>query len=138
MQFPPNMISVKRWYAFKAKLPPGSSNEHRVIIVYKHQTTINYFYVTSQVETVIKLARYDTDSIVKLKASDWDALTKDSCIQCNERHLYEINESDFKQIYANGDMKYLGEIPENVKSAIIYAICMSNSFTEAEKIKYTI
>jgi len=137
MQFPSNMVSVKKWHAFKAKLPHGQSNEHRIIIIYKHLTVIKYFYVTSQVEKVIKLARDDKASIVKLTTTDWNALTKESCVQCNKHHLYEISEGDFKQIYENGEMEYLGEIPEKVKSAIIYAICMSRLFTEDEKKLYT-
>jgi len=139
--FPSNMLPLKKWYAFKAKLPSGSENEHRIIIIYKHEAVIKYFYVTSQVEKIEKVAitrKYDVESIVKLNPVEWDVLTKESCIQCNKKHLYEINESDFKRAYTNGEFEYLGEIPEKVKAAIIHAICMSISFTENEKKMYTV
>jgi hypothetical protein len=131
------MIPVEKWYAFKAKLPQGSTSEHRVIIVHKHMSVIKYFYVTSQVENVIKLAKYDTESIVKLNADDWDVLTKESCIRCDKRHLYEISEDCFRQSCSNGEIERLGKIPEKIKNSIIYAVCMSKSFTEAEKTAYT-
>jgi len=137
MQFPPEMIPVKKWYAFKAKLPPGSGNKHRVIVVYKYMNTVKYLYVTSQIEQARKLAQHDKGSIVRLMPSDWDALTKESCIQCDKRHLYEISEREFRQVCASEGYEYYGEIPQKIKDSIIYAICMSKTFNEAEKAVYT-
>jgi len=137
MLFPTEMIPIKKWYAYKAKLPIGSDNKHRIIVVYKYLNVIRYFYVTSQVEKVRKKTRDDIMSIVELDSSDWEVLTKKSCIQCNENNLHEISEDEFKQFYENGEMEYLGEVPEKVRSAITNAICMSSTFTEKEKAIYT-
>jgi hypothetical protein len=137
MLFPTEIIPIRKWCAYRAKLPPGSNNKHRIIIIYKHLTEIKYFYVTSQVEKVRKKTRDDISSVVELNSSDWDVLTKDSCIQCNDANVYEINEDEFKHLYKSGEMDYLGEIPEKVKNAIISAICMSCTFTEIEKVVYT-
>jgi hypothetical protein len=137
MLFPTEMIPIKKWYAYKANLPPNSDNKHRIIVVYKYLTVIRYFYVTSQVEKVRRKTRDDITSIAEINASDWGVLTKDSCIQCNDNNVYEINEDEFKQLYENGEMEYLGEVPEKVKNAIIYAVCMSSTFTEIEKTMYT-
>ncbi|MDR2693402.1 MAG: hypothetical protein LBB74_04210 [Chitinispirillales bacterium] len=131
--FPPEMMSVKKWHVFKAKLPPRSDSEHRIIVVYKHLNNVKYFYVTSKIENAYKMAKYDINSIVRLNVSDWDALTKESCIQCNKRHLYQTDEESFKQACASGEYERLGEVPEKIKNAIIHAIRMSKSFTEAEK-----
>ncbi|GBU22000.1 hypothetical protein R80B4_01902 [Fibrobacteres bacterium R8-0-B4] len=138
MQLPYNMIPVKRWYAFKAQLPPRSDKKHHIIIIYKDQTIIKYFYVTSQVEKAKKYARNDIGSIVELNKSNWDVLDKDSCIQCNVKHLHDISESEFKQLYESHEMEYFGEIPKNVKKLLISAICASESFTDSEKATYTV
>jgi hypothetical protein len=137
IQFPPNIVSVKRWQAFKAILPPGSKVAHRVIVIYKRESMIDYFYVTSQIEKACKAAKYDIGSIAKIRVSDWDVLTKESCIQCNNENLYEFNEDDFRNACASGEFERLGDVPEKVKSAIIHAICASESFTEADKVAYT-
>lgn len=131
------MVSIKRWHAFKAKLPPGSKEAHRIIAVYKQHDIVHYFYVTSKIETACKLARDDINSIVKLNAADWNALTKASCIQCNKGHMFKILEDEFKRLYENEEVECLGEVPENVKKAMIDAITMSKSYTKTERALYT-
>jgi hypothetical protein len=131
------MIPIKKWCAFKAMLPPCSEVAHRVIVVYKQETTMKYFYVTSQVEKIRKISKHDIGSVVSLSVSEWDVLTKDSCIQCDEAHLYELSEGDFKNVCESSEFEWIGEIPEKVKRAIIHAICASESFTEADKRAYT-
>jgi hypothetical protein len=137
MLFPTEMLTIKKWHAYKAKLPTGSNSKHRIIIVYKDLTAFRYLYVTSQVEKARIRARDDEGSIVELNTSEWDILTKPSCIQCNDSNLGEFSEDEFKQMYERGEVDYLGEIPEKIKNAIIYAICMSITFTETEKTIYT-
>jgi len=134
---PYDIIPIEKWYAFKTKLPPNQDNRHRVVIIHKDLAVLNYFCVTSQVEKAIIRAKHDTGSIAELKPSDWDVLTKPSCIECNKGHLYKINETDFKQMYKRGEVDYLGKVPETVKNAIIQAVCASETFTEDEKALYT-
>jgi len=98
---------------------------------------MKYLYVTSKIEQAYRIAKHDPHSIVTLNPSDWDALTKESCIQCDDSHLKEIRYDDFKIAYASGEYTYIGEIPEKVKNSIISAICMSETFTEDEKKEYT-
>jgi hypothetical protein len=138
IHFPPNFLNIEKWKAFKGRYPPSSDVDHRIIIVYKDDGVIKYFYVTSQVENARKAAKYDMGSLVDgLDSNDWDVLTKESCIQCNRRYLNKTSESDLRRAYENGDIKVLGDVPEKIRRAIISAVCASNSFSEAEKISYT-
>ena len=137
--FPPNLLSIEKWRAFKGKYPPGSDVEHRIIIVYKHDGIVKYFYVTSKVEKARMRAKYDIGSLVdKINSNHWDALTEESCIQCNKNHLYDTCEDDLRQAYKNGEIEVLGAVPEAIKKAIISAVCASKSFTDVEKKIYTI
>jgi len=135
--FPPEKVSIRRWYSYRAKLPIGSEVEHRVIIVYICQPNIRYVYATSKFETACKVARYDPASVVTLNPSDWNDLTKKSYIICSDSYLKEMSYDDFRSSYANGEYTYIGEIPEKVKNSIISAICMSDTFTDDEKNEYT-
>jgi len=135
--FPPEKVSVKRWYAYRAKLPMGSEVEHRVIVVYICQPILKYFHVTSKSETKYRNKNYDPRSIVTLNPTDWNDLTKVSYIRCSDSYLKEISYDDFRASYARGEYTYIGEIPEKVKNSIISAICMSDTFTDDEKKEYT-
>jgi hypothetical protein len=138
IHFPSNFLDIEKWKAFKGKYPPGSDVDHRIIIVYKSDGVVRYFYVTSQIENARKAAKYDMGSLVDgLDNKDWDVLTKKSCIQCNRRYLNKTSERDLRRAYEEGKLEVLGKVPEKIKRAIISAVCASNSFTEAEKISYT-
>jgi len=91
ISLPKDLLNIEKWKAFKGKYPPGSAVEHRIIIVYKYEGILKYFYVTSQCEKARKIAKYDEGSLVdKLNHNDWDALDRESCIQCDSRHLYNL------------------------------------------------
>jgi len=135
---PSEMIPLKKWYAFKGKLPLGSGNEHRIIIIYRQDEIVKYFYVTSKIDNVYKRAKYNKEAIADLDILDWDALSVKSCVQCDKKHLYECDEITLKNMYANGLLEYLGKIPEIVKTKIVRAICASKSFTENDKTKYSV
>jgi hypothetical protein len=137
---PPELVTIEKWRAFKGKYPSGSDIEHRIIIVYRdeNEKKLHYFYVTSKVKEARKKARDDIGSFVCINSSDWPVLTKESCIQCNEKHKDTVDEGEFMQDYAAGKIEILGEVPEVVKKAIIRAVCASISFTDAEKAKYTV
>jgi len=140
MQFPPDKIPIEKWYVFKGKLPPKQDYEHYCIIIYKQDLIIRYFYITSKVEKAraILLMKDDIGALAELDPSDWDILTKDSCIQCDYDHLEECSIDNIKQGYENGTFKYIGKAHERVKTKIIHAVCASVSFTEAEKRMYTV
>jgi len=139
ISFPPNLLGIEKWKAFKGKYPPGSNVEHRIIIVYKHDGNLKYFYVTSKVETARNLAMHDKGSLVdKIDGSDWDALDKESCIQCDKKHLRNTSEDELRKAYKEGGIKVLGEIPEKIKKLIISAVCASITFSDIEKTLYTV
>jgi len=136
--FPDSLFEIEKWKAFKGSYPLGSDVGHRIIIVCKHGGTLSYLYVTSQVKKARILARDDIKSLVQIDSTDWDVLTKESCIQCNKDNLSQISEAEFRKDYVAGKVEVLGEIPEKVKKSIISAICSSKSFTDTEKGKYTV
>jgi len=137
--FPSNLLSIERWSAFKGKYPPGSDVDHRIIIVYKYGGTIKYFYVTSKVEKARMRAKYDMGSFVdKISSCDWEALTEESCVQCDKSHMYETCEDDLRRAYESGNLEILGKVPQDIRKRIISAVCASKSFTDAEKSIYTI
>ncbi|MDR3001621.1 MAG: hypothetical protein LBU89_10180 [Fibromonadaceae bacterium] len=136
--FPDNLFNIEKWKAFRGKYPPGSDIDHRIIIVFKHDNILKYFYVTSQVDNARKMARNDLQSLVCIKGDDWDELTKPSCIQCNKGNLFELSETEFRKNYAEGKVKVLGEIPESIRKSIVSAICSSKTFTDKEKAMYTV
>ena len=133
------MLQIEKWKAFKGKYPPSSDKEHRIIIVYKYENTVRYFYVTSQIEKAKKQNKYDIGSLVTgINNINWSDLTEESCIQCNKKHICETTEIEIKNAYENGEISVLGEIPESVRREIINAVCASKSFTDIEKRMYTI
>ncbi|MDR0306101.1 MAG: hypothetical protein LBI42_04595 [Chitinispirillales bacterium] len=137
--FPSDLLSIEKWKAFKGKYPPNSTIDHRIIIIYKNDGIVKYFYVTSKVENARRIAKYDIGSLVDgLNNNDWNVLTVESCIQCNKKHLYDICENELRRAYENGGIEVLGEVPEKIKSAIIFAVCASESFTDTEKKIYTV
>lgn len=138
--FPTNLFnSVKRWAAFKGKYPPGSKKDHIIIIACIEGEIAKYLFVTSQVEKARKIMSRDIGALVdKIDGSHWSELTKESCIQCNKAHLHETSTANIKQAHKINEIKYLGEVPENIRKSIISAICVSNSFNEEEKTALTI
>jgi len=140
MQFPSDKIPVEKWYVFKGKLPPNQKYNHYIVIVYKRESCIRYFYVTSKVEKAhtILMMKDDLGALVELDTSDWEILTKDSCIQCDLDHLVECYESDIRQGYEDGTFTYHGKVPENIRIKIIQAICASVSFEDEEKTTYSV
>jgi hypothetical protein len=90
------------------------------------------------VDEARKRARNDKGSLVdKISNKDWEALTKESCIQCDKTHLEETSEDELRLAYEKEALKPLGEVPEGIRRSIISAICASKSFSEAEKTLYT-
>jgi len=137
--FPSNLLNIERWKAFKGKYPPSSNVEHKIIIVYKHDGDLKYFYVTSKVEKARKFAMRDKGSLVdKLDNRDWNVLDKESCIQCDKNHLHNTSEEDLRKAYEEGGIEVLGEIPEKIKKSIISAVCASITFSDIEKTMYTV
>lgn len=142
MQFPVELVNFDKWYAFKGPFP-FCGKEHRMVIVYKIDDVVTYFYVTSyeseEEKKKIDMAnKRDISSIAELKKEDWDQLSKDSCVQCNLSHKHEISMSDLESGYASGKITYIGIVPDAVKSKIISATCSSSTFTEEQKKWYTV
>ncbi len=142
MQLPVEIVNFDRWYAFKGPLPT-EDKEHRIVIIYKLGEIVNYFYVTSyqseeEKKKINTANKKDISSVAELKREDWDALTKDSCIQCNLLHRHQIKISDLQIRYTLGQIQYIGIVPDAVKSKIISATCSSHTFTDDEKKLYTV
>jgi len=136
--FPDNLFEVEKWKAFKGRYPSDSNIDHRIIIVFKRDGVLKYFIITSQVDKARKIAKKDPKSLIFLNHEDWNELTKESCIQCGKRGLYELNEVEFRNDYAKGKVKPLGKIPEKIIQSIIFAICSSRTFDDKEKAMYAV
>jgi hypothetical protein len=137
LKLPSEIVPFNKWIAFIGKLPLNQPIEHRIIIVHKTETEINYFYVTSKIENSIRIYKCDKLALVKVSPSEWSALTCDSCIQCGRKHMYRINVDDIKNMYERNELEFLGEIPDKLKKQIIDAILNSKTYTEMEKNKFT-
>jgi len=136
---PPELLSIEKWKAFRGKYPPSSNIEHIIIIVYKQDDYLKYFYVTSKVDKARKIAKNDRGSLVdNIDGRDWDVLDRESCIQCDWNHLYGTTENDLRKSYGKGEIDVLGKIPENIRISIVSAICSSKTFSDIEKKMYTV
>jgi hypothetical protein len=140
VKVPAKIIPCHKWVAYKnAPLPQAQDfpRSHTVVIVYRTPSKIKYFYVTSQVERAKMRYRYDKSALVEMQKSEWtEVLTKDvSYIQCGKKHLNCIDVLAFKKLYdeTNGEMNFIGEIPENIKQKIKAAIKASVTYSTIEK-----
>lgn len=79
--------------------------------------------------------RCDESALVEMQKSEWtEVLTKDvSCIQCGKNHLNGIDVLEFKKLYVDTMMDYIGEIPENIKQKIKVAIEASKTYSIRER-----
>ena len=141
MQFPVNYVPFEKWVAFKGEFPRGAG-EHRMIIIHRIEDTVEYFYVTSyeSAEEKYKINlnnKKDISSVAELEKTDWDALTKNSCVQCNLTHTHVTTLTDLQQRYQSGTIEYIGMVSPKVKEKIIAATCASVSFTDTQKLLYT-
>jgi hypothetical protein len=107
MKLPAEVIPLNRWCAYKAPLPEKSPKSHTIIIVYRTEIDIKYFYVTSQVDKAKIRYRYDKGALVGIERSEWAEVLKEenSCIQCGKGHLNCIDIKNFEEFYKND--KYL-------------------------------
>lgn len=137
MQLPSSLIPLDKWKVYKGKLPPGSDTPHRIIIVTNIEE-LSYFYVTSKVEKAKRIWKNDISSIVELDTREWSCLTEPSCIKCTKKEMRTISISDFKKMYDDGNLELLGDLPDNIKTKIISAICNSLTYSPQEKKFYTL
>lgn len=127
-------ILLEKWSAYLAPLPKGSSKNHRIIIIYKTDINVKYFYITSKTETAKIILRNDPISYVELLNKDWDKLTKEkSCIRCDRGHLKEISIKELQELYDAQLLKYLGKIPKEIQEKIINAVNSSISYSFVEQ-----
>lgn len=141
MQFPVDSVPFEKWVAFRGDFPRGAG-EHRMIIIQQIEDSVEYFYVTSYESAAEKDKinlnnRRDISSIAELSKTDWAALTKDSCVQCNLSHTHDISITELRHGYQVGAIEYLGVIPSSVREKLIAATCASVSFTDTKKRLYT-
>ena len=139
IQVPINLFlqSISCWKAFK-----GTDNDktkgHRIILIHKmNNDTFCYLVVTSQIEKARIRSEKDKASLVELDKTEWQALTKNSCIECGKRNLKIITCDELIQIYQTGNLQVLQTIPDAIKQKIKTAICFSVTYTDAEKKLYT-
>ncbi|MBQ8630544.1 MAG: hypothetical protein IJ479_02370 [Alphaproteobacteria bacterium] len=137
MQLPSSLIPLDRWKVYKGKLPPGSDKKHRIIIM-TNADNLNYLYVTTKVEKAKRIWRDDLASIVEVEPEDWDCITEPSCVKCTKKEMCSITESEFKDMYTQGELELLGDLPDNIKTKIISAICSSLTYSPQEKKFYTL
>lgn len=132
MQLPASLLEIKAWKAYKGQFPE-INGEHRIILVYQDGDIFYRFCVTSQIDKAKLRTKYDKGSLVEIKPDEWDALTTNSCIECSKNNFKPISKSILVQMYQNGELKVLGEVPETIKTKIIHAICASKTYNDTEK-----
>lgn len=138
IDIPFQILNVSKWQAFRALLPNGSTLEHRIIII-TNVPTIQYFYITSQVDKAKLRASKDISSLVELSPQDWkECLSKDCCIQCSRANMKSINVDDLMALHKKHPIRPLGEVPDNIKTKIKAAICQSKTYSSTEKKFYTL
>jgi hypothetical protein len=137
MLIPFKLINLDKWKVFKGNLPQGSPKQHNIILIHKTDK-LSYFYITSQVDKARKYAKYDTQSLVEIQKEEWNILTEEiSCVQCGKPNLIEIAIEDFKNEYENGNIQLIGDLPKEIQTKIITAICTSKTYNDTEKKIYT-
>ena len=138
MKIPADKIPLHKWVVYRAQLPFNSQVEHRIIIVYKTEETIDYFYVTSKEEKVKERYLHDPKGFILIKQKEWsETLTRDSYIQCGKGHLKQIRVLDFQKMYEEDLAVFIGTLPKEIENRILEAINQSKTYTIAEKKKYT-
>ena len=131
-------ILLEKWSAYLAPLPKGSGKSHRIIIIYKTDVNVKYFYITSKTEKAKIILRDDPISYVELLSKDWNELTREkSCIQCDRGHLKEISVKELQELYDDQLLKYLGKIPKEIQEKIINAVNDSISYSFVEQVIIT-
>jgi hypothetical protein len=134
MQVPVEVIPLNKWSAYNAPLPENSEKSHTVIIVYRTETDIKYFYVTSQVEKAVLRYRDDKDALVEIEQSEWSEVLKvKSCIQCGNKHLNCIDINKFKGLYERGEIHFLGDLPKTITTRVKQSINSSITYTLVEQ-----
>lgn len=127
-------ILLEKWSAYLAPLPKESGKSHRIIIIYKTDVNVKYFYITSKTEKAKIILRDDPISYVELLSKDWNELTREkSCIQCDRGHLKEISVKELQELYDDQLLKYLGKIPKEMQEKIINAVNGSISYSFVEQ-----
>ncbi len=138
MKIPADKIPLRKWVAYFANLPPDSPVGHRIIIIYKTEDVIHYFYVTSKEEKVKERYAFDPKGFIVIKQTEWkETLKKESYIQCGRQHLKQIKILDFQKMYEKALAEFIGTVPKNIENKIVEAIEKSKTYTPAEKKKYT-
>lgn len=138
INLPFEMIPLERWKVYRALLPKGSEVEHRIIIM-SDVEDLEFFYITTKIDKARIRTRKDKASLVELSPDEWpECLTVDCCIQCGAAGLESIKKEEVRKLYENGRFLLIGEVPENIKTKIISAICASVSYSPAEKKFYTL
>lgn len=127
-------ILLEKWSAYLAPLPKGAGKSHRIIIIYKTDVNVKYFYITSKTEKAKIILRDDPISYVELLSKDWNELTREkSCIQCDRGYLKEISVKELQELYDDQLLKYLGKIPKKIQEKIINAVNGSISYSFVEQ-----
>lgn len=138
INLPFELIPLARWKVYRALLPKGSAIEHRIIIM-SNVDDLEFFYVTRSIEKAKIRMKKDKAALVELSPEDWpECLTDRCCIQCGLFGLESIKKEEIKELYEKGKFSLIGDVPDNIKTKIIAAVCASVSFSPAEKKFYTL
>lgn len=131
-------IQLEKWSAYFAPLPKGSDKSHRIIIIYKTDIDVKYFYITSKIDKAKKVLKNDPNAYVEILREEWNCLKKEkSCIQCDRGHLKDITIKELQDMYDGQLLKYLGKIPKEIQEKIINAINNSISYSFVEQASIT-
>lgn len=120
--------------AYLAPLPKKSPKDHRIIIIYKTDDVVKYFWITSKIDKAKMILRNDPNAYVEISQNEWNVLTKaKSCVQCDIMHLEEISVYELQKMYTENTITYLGKIPESIQDKIKKAINNSISYNFIEQ-----
>ena len=129
-------ITLKRGFAFKGKLPPGSEKDHICIILTKEageNDLISYAYITSQENKAKKRMKYDPKALVTIYRSEYSEIRRTSFIQCGKFYVKKISFRELKQNFLNGNFDFnVSNLADDLIDRVLTAIKESRTFSTSE------
>ena len=132
-----NQIIIRRGFAFRGQLPPGSLKSHICIILNKKvikSKPVYYVYITSKGEKVKARLKHDPQGIVKITKSEYPSELKcSSYIQCSKLYVDYMTYKYFVNNYQNGTFDINTENPpKEIIDRITETIVNSKTFSMSD------
>lgn len=131
-----SLLQNPKWQVFKGPYPT-EDKYHRCIIlntILENNIEVVYFYMTSKVEKISKIMKYDKKALVIIEPKDWAGkISVQTAIQCDKMHLFKIPLDELKNKMKSGKVKILGKLPSDIIRLIKTAIVRGKTFSPEER-----